>query len=81
MARVKKKTKYTKFDPVDELRSERAFEVYIQALIEDGASEKLMQSAYRDVERARVVHGIPKPEAPTSAATPAVGVRHAATVA
>jgi len=81
---VKEKTKYTKFDPVDELRSERAFEVYIQALIEDGASDKLMQSAYKDVERARVVHGIPKPETLTAASAPAAhaaGVRHAVPVA
>jgi len=50
------------FDPVDYLKSEVAFEEYIIALREEGASEALMEEAYRDIERARIVYGIPKPE-------------------
>jgi DNA-binding phage protein len=50
------------FDPVDYLRSEVAFEEYIITLREEGASEALMEEAYRDIERARIVYGIPKPE-------------------
>ena len=64
---MKKKSKLKKFDPVDFLTDEESLEEYIIALIEEGASEALMQSAYKDVERARVVHGIPKPETPAAA--------------
>jgi len=59
---VEQKSKYVKFDPVDFLKSERAFEVYINALRADGASEELMEEAYGDVERARIIHNIPAPE-------------------
>ena len=58
---MKRENKYVPFDPVDYLRSERAFEVYIAALREDGASEGLIEKAYADIERARVVHNIPAP--------------------
>jgi len=58
---VKKESKYVPFDPVDFLRSERAFEVYITALRADGADEEEIEDACRDVERARVVHNIPAP--------------------
>jgi len=60
---VKKESKYVPFDPVDYLRSERAFEVYMAALREDGASEELIEKACVDIERARIVHNIPAPEA------------------
>jgi len=56
-----RKSKYEKFDPVDWLTSEVACEVYITALREDGASDDLMEEAYQDVERARIVHNIPAP--------------------
>ena len=68
---MKKKTEYKEFDPVDELRSEVAFEEYILALREADVPEWLIQSAYRDIERARIVHGIPKPATATAAATTA----------
>jgi DNA-binding phage protein len=55
---VKRASKYKVFDPVDYLRSEAAFEEYIIVLREDGASEELIESAYKDIERARKVHGI-----------------------
>ena len=54
--------KYQKFDVVDFLRGEEAFEEYIIAHIEDGATEEELASAYRDIERARIVHGIPATE-------------------
>jgi DNA-binding phage protein len=60
---VKKEGKYVPFDPVDFLRSERAFEVYIAAMREDGADEEEIEDACRDIERARIVHNIPAPEA------------------
>ena len=75
---MKKKIKFTKFDPVDELRSERAFEVYITALRDDGAPEWLIEDARKDVERARVVHGIPKAVATS---TLDVAAQHAVSVA
>jgi len=61
---VGQKSKYEKFDPVDYLESELAFEVYIAALRADGASDELMEKAYRDVARARMVHNIPAPALP-----------------
>jgi DNA-binding phage protein len=54
-------SKYQKFDVVDFLRGEEAFEEYIAAHIEDGATEEEIESAYRDIERARVIHNIPAP--------------------
>ena len=51
------------FDPVDYLIDEECCEEYIIALREDNVPEWLIEKAYRDIERARVVHGIPKPEA------------------
>ena len=62
------KRKYRLFDPVNYLKSEEAFTEYIIALREDNVPEELIQSAYRDIERARVVHGIPKPDTATAAA-------------
>ena len=73
---MKKKTEYKEFDPVDELRSEVAFEEYILALRDADVPEWLIQSAYRDIERARVVHGIPKPDTATAATS---AVAYAAT--
>jgi DNA-binding phage protein len=76
---VKKKSKYEPFDPADYLTSEEAFEECIIALREDGATEELIEDAYRDIERARIIHGIPKPATPT--ATPTAGMRRAVSVA
>jgi DNA-binding phage protein len=59
---LKTKSKYTPFDPVDYLTDEECFELYIRAHIEEGADEEEIQDAYLDIERARIVHGIPKPE-------------------
>jgi len=53
------KNEFNDFDPVDYLRSERAFEVYIAALRDDGADEEEIEDAHRDIERARMVHNIP----------------------
>ena len=60
---MQKKIKLTPFDPVDFLTSEIAIEEYILAMHEEGASERLLEKAYRDIERARIVHGIPKRDA------------------
>jgi DNA-binding phage protein len=68
---VTEKSKYRPFDPVNYLTCEEAFEECIIALREDGAPEELIQSAYRDIERARIVHGIPKPDTITAAAAAA----------
>jgi DNA-binding phage protein len=54
-------SKYRKFDVVDFLTSEEDFELFVAALRVDGASEELIESAYRDIERARIVHNIPVP--------------------
>jgi len=51
--------KYQKFDVVDFLTSERIFEEFITALREDGADEDELAKAYREIERARIVHNIP----------------------
>jgi len=59
---LKTKTKYEPFDPVDYLETEEACEEYIIALREYGTDEEEIQDAYLDIERARIVHGIPKPE-------------------
>jgi DNA-binding phage protein len=56
-------SKYQKFDVVDFLTSEVACEAYIEATRKDGADEEELESAYRDVERARVVHNLPGPVA------------------
>jgi DNA-binding phage protein len=55
--------KYQKFDVVDFLTSEVACEAYIEATRGDGADEEELESAYRDVERARIVHNLPEPKA------------------
>jgi hypothetical protein len=44
---------------VDYLTCEECFREYIAAHVEDGADEEELESAYRDVERARIVHNIP----------------------
>jgi len=54
--------KYKKFDVVDFLKSEEDFEMFVIALREDGAPESLIEKAYRDIERARIVHNVPAPE-------------------
>jgi DNA-binding phage protein len=54
--------KYKKFDVVDFLKNEEDFEMFVAALREDGASEGLIEKAYRDIERARIVHNVPEPE-------------------
>ena len=59
---MKTKSKFTPFDPINCLTDEECIEEYIIALREEGASEALMEKAYRDIERARIVYGIPKPE-------------------
>jgi DNA-binding phage protein len=59
---LKTKSKYEPFDPVDYLETEEACEEYIIALREDNVPEWLIEKAYRDIERARVVHGFSKPE-------------------
>jgi len=64
-----KRNNYEPFDPVDYLTGEAAFEEYIFALREDGAPEELIEDARRDIERARIVNGIPKPETPKIASS------------
>jgi DNA-binding phage protein len=59
---VKTKSKYTPFDPINCLTDEECIEEYILALREEGASEELRENAYLDIERARIVYGIPKRE-------------------
>jgi DNA-binding phage protein len=54
--------KHKKFDVVDFLKNEEDFEMFVAALREDGASEGLIEKAYRDIERARIVHNVPAPE-------------------
>jgi DNA-binding phage protein len=61
-------SKYKKFDVVDYLTSEEDFELFIAALREDGASEELIEKACVDIERARIVHNIPAPEAAVAVA-------------
>jgi DNA-binding phage protein len=56
-------SRYEKFDVVDYLTCEEAFREYIIAHIEDGADEDEVEDAYRDIERARIVHNIPEPVA------------------
>jgi len=50
------------FDPVDYLTDEECCQEYIIAMREDNAPEWLIEKAYRDIERARVVYGFTKPE-------------------
>ena len=59
---MKTKSKYKPFDPVDCLTDEECCEEYIIALREDNVPEWLIEKAYRDIERARIVHGFAKPE-------------------
>ena len=54
-------SKYREFDVVDFLTSEEDFELFIVAMREEGAGEDEIESAYRDIERARIVHNIPAP--------------------
>jgi len=58
---VEQENKYEKFDVVDYLTDEECFREYIIAHIEDGATEEEIEDAYRDIERARIVHNIPAP--------------------
>jgi len=53
-------SRYEKFDVVDYLTCEECFREYIAAHVEDGATEEEIEDAYRDIERARIVHNIPE---------------------
>jgi len=53
---------YKIFDVVDFLTCEEDFAGYVVAMREEGGDSEDVERAYRDVERARVVHNIPAPE-------------------